>query len=304
MNKTMNLVQRNFLVFFRDRAAVFFSLLSMLIVILLMVVFLGNMNVEELAELLRQYGGLRDTAADTERAGRLIELWTIAGILIVNSVTVSFTVTGIMVNDSAANRLNSFLVTPAARLQIMLGYVVSSIIITVCMCMLTLAGSQAFLLARGGTFFTADQIIKAFLYTVLNAGVFSLLMYLLALFVKSPGAWSGLATIIGTLIGFVGAIYLPVGMLPDGVVKILKMTPVLHGASLMRKVFTEDALAAVFAGAPAELSAEYSRQMGIALEIGGKSVSDTFQLCFLGACGIMGIVVVGLIQKNRKFSDR
>ena len=69
MRKFLNLTERNCLVFLRDRSAVFFSLLSMLIVLMLMGVFLANMNVESVTGLLEQYGGIRDAALDKENAG-------------------------------------------------------------------------------------------------------------------------------------------------------------------------------------------------------------------------------------------
>ena len=43
-NATGALLLRNMKIFLRDRGAVFFSLLSMLIVLALMFLFLGNMN--------------------------------------------------------------------------------------------------------------------------------------------------------------------------------------------------------------------------------------------------------------------
>lgn len=61
MKQFVSLTKRNCLVFLRDRAAVFFSLLAMLIVLMLMGVFLGNMNEEHVVELLKQYGGARDS---------------------------------------------------------------------------------------------------------------------------------------------------------------------------------------------------------------------------------------------------
>lgn len=75
MYKYMSLVKRNCLVFLRDRASVFYSLMSMLIVLTLMGIFLGNMNVESITELLNQYGGVRDTALDKENAFQLVQYW-------------------------------------------------------------------------------------------------------------------------------------------------------------------------------------------------------------------------------------
>ncbi len=81
------------MVFLRDRGAVFFSLLSMLIVLMLMGVFLGNMNEEHVVYLLEEYGGIRDIPLDEAHAKELVQYWTLAGILVVNAVTVTLTVT-------------------------------------------------------------------------------------------------------------------------------------------------------------------------------------------------------------------
>ena len=61
MNQYINLTKRNCMVFLRDRGAVFFSMLTMLIVLMLMGIFLGNMNEESIVNLLKEYGGVRDS---------------------------------------------------------------------------------------------------------------------------------------------------------------------------------------------------------------------------------------------------
>ena len=68
MKKFINLTKRNSLIFLRDRGTVFFSLLAMLIVLMLMGVFLGNMNQEEVIELLKEYGGARNAKSDSVQA--------------------------------------------------------------------------------------------------------------------------------------------------------------------------------------------------------------------------------------------
>ena len=101
------LVKRNSLLFLRERSAVFFSLLSMLIVLALMVIFLGRMNSQTLVDLLSEWGGERDLVADERNAAYLIQLWTLAGILVVNAVTVTLTVKSGMERVLASDRTTS-----------------------------------------------------------------------------------------------------------------------------------------------------------------------------------------------------
>ena len=72
MREIFYLLRRNILLYFRDYTAVFFSLMSMLIVLALMVIFLGNMNSENVVYALEEFGGVRDQAADKANATYLI----------------------------------------------------------------------------------------------------------------------------------------------------------------------------------------------------------------------------------------
>lgn len=265
MYKIWNLTKRNCLVFLRDRGAVFFSLLSMLVVLALMGIFLGDINVEAAVELAKQYGGERNETTDLANATQLNQYWTLAGILVVNAVTVTLTVIGGMVSDAAGNRLADFYVAPVKKGAVGISYILAATLIGTMFCLLTLGIYMGYIIISGGQILTAAAVLKLTAYILLNVFVFSVVMYMLALFVKSQNAWSGLATIFGTLVGFLGAIYLPMGSLPDGVATVLKYLPVLHGGALMRQVCCRDILAKTFAGVPAEVIDVYKERMGITI---------------------------------------
>lgn len=304
MKEVYYLTKRNTLVFVRDYAAVFFSVLSMLIVLVLMVIFLGRMNSENVVSVLAELGGERDTATDRKNAEYLIQMWTLAGILVVNAVTVTMTVMGTMVQDEETNKLASFFVTPVKRTKIALGYIFSSWIVGVGMCVLTLFVGEVYMALCGHPLLSAADIVKLFLMILLNVFVYSSIAYLLAVFIHSESAWSGLLTIVGTLVGFVGAIYLPMSMLPEGVGKVLKCLPVLHGAAMMRVICTRDAIEKTFAGLPAVAGDAFQEQMGVSVIMGDGEISLQYQVAFLLAYGIIAIVAAALISKRRKIHDR
>ena len=95
MTALSTLTRRHILLYVRDRSAVFFSMLSVLIVLLLMLVFLGDMNKDELMQLVQQAHG----SIQEGDAMHLITMWTIAGILVVNAFTVPITMIGIFIQD-------------------------------------------------------------------------------------------------------------------------------------------------------------------------------------------------------------
>lgn len=298
------LLKRNILLYVRDYAAVFYSLLSMMIVLALMVIFLGNMNSENVVYALSEFGGVRDEAADQANADYLIQMWTLAGILVVNTVTVTLTVMGKMVEDEANKKLVSFYVTPVKRIKIVLGYIGSAWIVGTVMCLLTLAAGEIFMTVSGYPLLPAASLCKLAGMILLNAFVYSAISYLLALLVHSNSAWGGLQTIMGTLVGFVGAIYLPVSMLPDGVMKVLKCLPVLHGAAMMREVCIQDALEKTFAGLPQVAADIFKEQMGVSIMIKEKPVNLSYQIIFLLFYGIMAVVLAAVITKKRRLQER
>lgn len=304
MKEIFYLLKRNVLLYIRDYVSVFFSVLSMLIVLALMVIFLGSMNSENVVGALAASGGVRDTAADERNAEWLIQMWTLAGILEVNAVTITLTLMGTMVQDEAKNRLACFYMAPVRRIQIALGYILAAWIVGTGMCVLTLALGEAYMALCGYPLLGVGDCLKLFGMIVLNTFLYAALFYLLALFVHSESAWSSMMTIIGTLVGFVGAIYLPMSMLPERVGSVLKCLPVLHGAAMMRGVCTEAAIAGTFDGLPEIAGEQFREQMGVTIFIGDQEVSLQFQFLLIAIYAIIAITISVWVSKRRRLGDR
>ena len=279
------LVKRNSLLFLRERSAVFFSLLSMLIVLALMVIFLGRMNSQALVDLLSEWGGERDLAADERNAAYLIQLWTLAGI---------------MVQDETEKRLMAFYVTPVSRLKLSLGYILSAWLVGTGMCLLTLAAGEGYFALQGYGLLKAGRVLALVGMIALNTFVFAAIAYLFALSVHNSSAWSGLLTIVGTLVGFVGGIYLPMDSLSAPVQSALKCLPVLHGASMMRQVCTEEAIGEAFAGMPRGAEDIFREAMGITVMAGEHKISSGEQVLILLLYAIIAIGAGAVLSRRRK----
>lgn len=303
MREIFYLIKRNCLIYIRDRSAVFFSMLSMLIVLGLMVIFLGKMNSEDLVAVLAKFGD-RDTSSDEYNASYLIQLWTMAGILVVNSVTVTLTVLGAMVQDETGHRLAAFYVSPVKRIKLSLGYILSAWIVGTFMCLLTLAAGEIYFLIQGHSLLAASALLKLTGMIALNTFTFSALGYLMALFIHSDSAWSGMLTIIGTLVGFAGGIYLPLGTLGERLQTILKCLPVLHGASMMRRICTDAAVAETFSGLPDLAGGLFQKKMGITLFWNDTEITLSMQAAVLLTYAFVAIIAATILNRNRKLKDR
>ena len=142
------LVKRNLRVYFRDRSAVFFSLLSMVIVIALMLFFLGDMNIDSLTNILSVFPG-RDAEQDKADAEMLVLVWTAGGIISINAVTVTLAVLSSMIKDRTSGVLNSIYTAPISRLAISASYVTASWAASVIICTITLAITEIYCIING-----------------------------------------------------------------------------------------------------------------------------------------------------------
>ena len=139
--------------------------------------------------------------------------------------------------------------------------------------------------------------LKLLVMILVNCFTYSGIMYFAGVFVKSAGAWSGFSTLIGTLIGFLGGIYIPVGELPESVQTILKYFPVIHGCSMFRNTLTEKIGDKIFVK-------EYYNHMGITIKFNNININWQIQLAILMIFGILFILMSSAIISKRYKSEK
>lgn len=302
MREIFYLTKRNCLIFLRERSSVFFSVLSMLIVLALMVIFLGRTNSEDLVNILAEYGGERNRLQDQENAAYLIQLWTLGGILAVNAVTVTLTVIGAMVRDETQKRAAAFYVTPVSRLKLALGYILSAWLVGMGMCLFTLVVAEGYFMLQGHEPLAIVSLLELGAMIALNTFVFAAMGFLLALFVHSSNAWGSLLTIVGTLVGFAGGIYVPLTAMSERLQMVLKCLPVLPAASMMRRVCTEEAIRETFTGLPEGAGNVFRERMGITLFVSGEEITTGWQIAFILLYAVLAIGAAAVLNRRRKLS--
>ncbi len=298
MTNFTELVKRNIRVYLRDRGAVFFSLLSMLIVLGLMLFFLGDMNISSLTDLLAALPN-RNADADQKNAELFVMLWTCGGILSINGATVTLAVYSSMISDRTKGILNSIYTAPVSRFTISAAYVTAAWICSVIICTLTLALSEIYCVLQGGEVFSFLSHLKLLGMIMTNSFTYASLMYFAAVLVKTEGAWSGIGTVIGTLVGFLGGIYLPIGSLAEEIAVGFKFFPVIYGAKMFRNVMTAEICKEIFTDAPEAFRSEYLDVMGIHLDFFGTNISDGGCAVILLLCGL-AFLIAGAFATNCK----
>lgn len=291
MESFISLVSRNNKVFRRDKTQVFFSMLSVVIVIALYAIFLQKMQVDAIEQV---------TAA-TPAAITMVNEWLVAGLLSMIGVTTTLAAFGIAVQDIESKAAADFLTAPISRAKIQLSYVVNAFMIGLAFSLLALVACEIFIVAMGGALLSLDALLKVLCLLVLTVLLASAFNMLLVLLVRTVNAFSTLSTIIGTAIGFLCGLYVPIGVLPALAQNLVMYFPLSHSAVLLREAFMADSMTTVFEGAPAEVLEEYKLMYGVLYEMNGTVLSYSTSIWIMaGAAALFAVLAIVIFKYKNK----
>jgi len=280
----ISFAKRNLLVFFKDRSSVFFSLLAVFIIIGLYALFLGDVWTNSI---------------NVEGGRFLMDSWIGSGLLAVVSVTTTMGAFGIMVEDKTKKIVKDFISSPLKRTNIAGGYILSAYLIGIIMSLITLVLVEIYIIGNGGTLISFSTFIKVLGILILSTFANTSIMLFVVLFFNSNNAFSTASTIIGTIIGFLTGIYLPIGQLPKGMQWVIKLFPPSHSAALFRQVMMEEPMAVSFAGAPEAVVTEFKEAMGVIYKMGDYEVSELTSILIVAGVGVI-FFFLSLLKLSQK----
>lgn len=258
MNLLYQMVLRNLRLYLRDRAAVFFSFLSVIIILAMYILFLGKMQ----SDFLANDFGLG------EEKDWMVASWIMAGILMVSTVTVPLGAVGKLIDDRDKGMLNDFYAAPINRNILALSYLISAWVIGFVMVMANFVIGQVYVLSQGGEFMSFIQLIQTLGLVILSIMTFSSIFFYVSLFIRSSNAYGTLSTLVGTFIGFLGGIYIPIGVLGDNVQRVMNLLPTAHAVTIMRRVYMQNAVESAFGELPDQAYETYAYWYGMDISIG------------------------------------
>lgn len=261
------LVKRNLLLFFRDRSSVFFSLLGVFVIIGLYVLFLGDVLVNDMEDI----PGVRF----------LMDSWIMAGLLAVTPITTVLGTLGIMITDKKDKIYKDISASPIKRSMIACGYIISGFIISLILTVITLILAEVYIIINGGELLSMEALIKVLSFIILNVLSASFMMFFLVTCFKSVNAFATASTVIGTLIGFLTGVYIPIGSLPESVQTVVKLFPPSHSAVLYRQIMMAEAEKVSFAGAPDAVLESFHLTMGSAFQVGDEILSSFASILYI-----------------------
>ncbi|MGG0666474.1 ABC transporter permease [Viridibacillus arvi] len=289
MNSLFYLISRNNKIYRRDRTLLLLSLLSVFIVILLYAVFLQQTQIDAIKQIV----------GVTNESKVMVNEWMVAGLLSITAVTTTLGAFGIMVKDKESKKTHDFLTAPLSRATIQLSYVINSFIIGLFFSLLAFVGCELFLILAGGKVLSIMGMLKVIGIIVLSVALSSSINLFLLLFIHTQNAFSTLSTVVGTAIGFLCGVYVPIGGVPNFVQNIIMYFPISHTAVLLREAFMTDSIQKVFKQASPDQILEYEKHYGIVYELNNRLISTSYSIWIIIITMIVFTTVSIMIFKRQ-----
>lgn len=291
----LELISRNRKVYTRDRLAFFMSFLSVIILILVYQVFLGQIQIDAIKEALNSDTASTDTI-------QMVNYWLISGLTTIISMTSTLGAFGVMVSDREKKLSEDFKVSPVSNFKVELAYAVFSILFGIIMTMFSCVfaigifnGFSSLLDYSMMDYLSILGIIS--MGTVLAA---TIILPILA-FIRTSSAFTTLSTIVGTFIGFISGVYLSIGSVGETLQQVMTWFPLTQVNALLKQVLMKDSIAQVFNDAPSSVITNYKESYGIILQnASGEHLSNQFMFAYIS---IMIVVLLGvhfIIKKVKK----
>ncbi|MGZ1202082.1 ABC transporter permease [Lactobacillus delbrueckii subsp. bulgaricus] len=280
------MVKRNLKIYFRDKASVFFSMLSVIIIFALYILFIGD-SVNSGLKFL-------------PHPNRLMRAWMLAGMLASASITTSLGAYGVMISDRENKAIKDFYSSPVSRRQVARGYIVTGFISSIIMSIFTLIFGEIYLGLAGGAVLDIETLLKLFAVIVLSSFASSAIASFIISFLKTNSSYSAASTIVGTLIGFLVGAYIPIGSLPDNVQWLVKYFPCAHSAVLYRQLLMKPAIKANFANQPASVLKEIKEMFGIVFVYDGHTAPAWVSVAVLLVTGVVFYLLAVLVMTRKQ----
>lgn len=292
MYEIISLIKRNIKIYLRDPLAVFFSFLSTIMLMFIYIIFLGDVSGAELSALLSP--GELDL---------LIYSNMMAGVIVLNTLTIPLGNLGTIISDFEYNRMNAFMVTPVKRYKIILGYYFASLLITLTFSLMIWWLASIVLGLVTGIFYTFSTVMTISGLIVVFVFISTSFMILLTTFIKSVNAFGAVSGIFGSIIGFVSGIYIPLTSSSPSILRhISSVVPFTHMTLKLKEILLKPSLDIVYAKTNGNAEAVANIRDGFGGQPIGLLGMDISLTVLLILTGIVSILV--LIYSSYRLNKR
>lgn len=291
----LELISRNRKVYTRDRLAFFMSFLSVIILILVYQIFLGQIQIDAIKEALNSDTASTDTI-------QMVNYWLISGLTTIISMTSTLGAFGVMVLDKEKKLSEDFKVSPVSNFKIELSYAIFAILFGIIMTMFSCIFAIGIFNGFSSLldFSTTDYLSILGIVSMGTVLAATIILPILA-FIRTSSAFTTLSTIVGTFIGFISGVYLSIGSVGESLQQVMTWFPLTQVNALLKQILMKDAISKVFDHAPSTVIMNYKESYGVILQNpSGEHLSTQFMFAYISIIIVVLLGVHFMIKKVKK----
>lgn len=285
----MHLTKRNMKIFLIDRVRVFFALLAPLIVLLLYVLFLGDIQVNSVMYSIPQGITVSENAVHA-----YVDTWMLAGVLSIACISVSLSANTVMVEDKTKGILNDFLSSPVKRWVITASYFLYNFFTTIIILGVTFGICLIYLVVSGGWYLTVTDVLLTITTIILSSISATLVTVFICGFFRSEAALSGFIGILSSVLGFLIGAYMPMSIMPKAFQYISSLIPGSHSAGLFRNYLMTGAMENLSKDMPAGVMSALEETFAMKISFFGTQIGTDIMYIYL-AGSIVIFAILGLV---------
>ncbi|MEY8441422.1 ABC transporter permease [Lactobacillaceae bacterium 24-114] len=273
------LMKRNITLYFRNRVGMLMSLLGALISFFIYVCFLQN--------------NLVSSWEHVSNIKSLLDGWMIGGILAITGLTTAFAVMGQLVNDRTEDVYWDFEMTALTPLKISLSYFGSTAFVSFIMQLIVFGIMVGYFSWQDNFMIDGNELLLLLLVTIINTIFSTIFSLLIVEFINTHTIYSRVAAIIGTLVGFMVATYMPMGVLSVNAQRFIKLFPGAYIAASYREILTKHYIINDF---PQNMRPEFTKFLGIKLSITRHLLTNSENLLLVLGASLLGLILFIVIN--------
>lgn len=290
------LVKRNVKLFLKDKMTVFFSLLAPIIILILYILFLGNIQADTVHGIIEEFG----QNIDDKLIMGFINNWMIAGVMGVSCITVAFNACTIMVRDRERGTVNDVLAAPVKRSVIYLSYIISCFVITFVICFMVLLFSMIYLACTGGMMMSFKDFMAIFGVTILSIICSSVFAVLFSSFIKTEAALGSICGILSAAIGFLTGAYMPLSVFPETIQYLVCFIPGTYSAGLFRNYFLHGPMNILLEQLPEDLVRQLMGNYSVEMKFFGNTISAGWMVLALVVSIVLFASILAILYSRKK----
>lgn len=226
------LIKRNLLIYFKDKSAVFFSMLTPIIVLMLYLLFMKINFVNSITDA----AGVLVDFIGTNNIDAFANGFLLVGILGSSMITVPYSTLSTIVKDRENGVDSDMCVTPVKRTEIVLAYFIASALSAFIMTTVIMTIGLLVLQIMNPMYMPVKYIVYLYLTVLLGSISGTAVFMPIMMFIKTQSVSGSVMGIISAVSGFVIGAYMPISAFSERVQTVCNLFPAT-GVTVMLRYF-------------------------------------------------------------------